>query len=174
MVNVDSRKQKKTTNAGAYTSRYVHVTTASATVLNKDQTALVVIAVTTTVEQSNPIIPTITMPISRDTAIENVVNQDRTLAKTTLTAFVDQPISHVSVPKNTAAIDVVQNDHSPAGSTFRLAPQNVTDVIPQGRLPSPFNHVLELISEVTYDAMLSNNVGQTQSGHARSRHSYRC
>jgi len=140
MVDVDSCKQKKTTDACAFTSRYVPVNTTSCTVVNKDQSALVVIAATATIEQS---IPTTTMPISSDTAFENVVNQHRTLVETTITTYVDQPISPMQVPKNTASVDVMQNDCSLAGSTFILALQNVTDLIPQGGLPSPSGHVLE-------------------------------
>lgn len=49
MVDVDSRKQKKTTDAGASTSRYVPITTASGAVVNKDQSALDVIAASATV-----------------------------------------------------------------------------------------------------------------------------
>ena len=42
--------------------------------------------------------------------------------------------------------------------------ENVIDEIPQGRLPSPSSHILELISEVAHDDVLFNSVDQTAAG----------
>jgi hypothetical protein len=56
----------------------------------------------------------------------------------------------------------MQKNRSPAVSGFRLALENVTEEIPRGRLPSPSSHVLELISELAHDVVLSNCVDQTQ------------
>ena len=100
-VEVDLRKQKKTNDAGASSSRYVHVGTTSGTIVNKEQTVLSVITETVNVEKSTP---TPTMPVPSDTAIENDGNLNRSLDETTIIAAAVQPIPNVPAPMNNAVV----------------------------------------------------------------------
>lgn len=120
------------------------------TVVNQEQTLTQTVASTSTHTNQYVVVE------SPSSKISCLNNQEDSLSHSATP--VNNDVSAVPIKKDVSAVPINNDD---SANSFSFALQNVTDEIPQGRLPQAVSPVLEL-SEVAHDDVHSHRVEQTQ------------